>query len=145
MPRERKEVFLVPVADMFNHKTRENPEDKIADYEWDGETFSLVTYDHYKKGSTVIASLTVVGEQIFICYGDKTNIHLLTGYGFINPKDHVNHETKIYIPTSELEPNLASWQSKREIMKVFGLNPLTVDVTTAGVSSTFVCSAYRSD
>lgn len=123
---------------MFNHKSRESPEDRIADYEWDGKNFSLISYSHYKKGNfTFPQSLTVTGDQIFICYGDKTNIHLLTGYGFINPKDHIHHETKITIPTSILEPSLDSWKLKHQIMKEFDLNPLTVDITTAGVSAAF--------
>jgi hypothetical protein len=142
LERDKKEVFLVPVADMFNHKTRESPEDRIADYEWDGENFSLISYSHYKKGICSCNTPNPQGDQIFICYGDKSNIQLLTGYGFINPRDRINHETRIFIPTSMLEPSLQSWKLKQDFFRAFGLDPLKVAVTTAGVSSAFVCLTF---
>ena len=49
--RDKKEIFLVPLADMFNHKSRDSPEDRVVDYEWDGHNFDLITYESHKKGN----------------------------------------------------------------------------------------------
>uniref|UniRef100_A0A7S3UAE9 SET domain-containing protein n=1 Tax=Picocystis salinarum TaxID=88271 RepID=A0A7S3UAE9_9CHLO len=88
---------LVPVADLFNHKSDEPAAAGALDMQLGegetGEAWQLVMDAHSKPWFQMSAlEACIPGEEIFINYGHETSAELLTSYGFIpdpNPSEYV--------------------------------------------------------
>merc|ERR1712232_684530 len=66
---------LIPVADLFNHSPGRVPG---AEYQWDD-----VSGDFVVKATAAHAA----GEEIFISYGQRSNVELYRTYGFTLPPE----------------------------------------------------------
>jgi len=96
---EGENQFMIPLLDMLNHNR---------------EAACKIHYVYTEKKYQIIATKPArEGEQIFISYGERSNLELLTAYGFMeeaNPLDEFrlgSNET-LKVSSEETEPALVS-------------------------------------
>lgn len=95
--RGRRVRALVPVADLFNHKSDEPAAAGALDMQLGegetGEAWQLILDEDSKPWFQMSAlEACKPGEEVFINYGHETSAELLTSYGFIpdpNPSEYV--------------------------------------------------------
>ena len=84
-------ICLTPMLDMFNHDSRVNTRARIN--EEDGElVLSVDSQSLTRPQSDAMKTLNPTIREVFISYGELTNIETLCNYGFVEPNDY-NVET----------------------------------------------------